>query len=150
MKKIFENWKKYLVEKEESYPRGEKDDTDDAAKIVIYNENDEVLILKRAAHMKWNPNKWDLPGGLIKEKESAKQAVKREVEEETGLSVKNIVEVGKVNQITVFEANIKGDGKEIKLDDENEDHGWIDPEKISEYDFVPFLKDFIKSKKDKD
>jgi len=143
MKHLIENWKKYLVEGDQSYPRGEEDDTDDVAKVVIFNENGEVLVLKRANDMKWNPNKWDLPGGMVKKEESAEQAAKREVKEETGLSIKDIIEVGNVNQITVFEASIESGDKEIKLDDENEDHDWADPEKMSEYDFVPFLKDFI-------
>tara|TARA_Y100000310_G_scaffold327680_1_gene394409 strand:- start:102 stop:1349 length:1248 start_codon:yes stop_codon:yes gene_type:complete len=135
--------KRYLVEDRQSYPRGEEDDTDDVAKVIIFNENNEVLVLKRASHMKWSPGNWDLPGGMIKKEESAKQTVKREVKEETGLTIKNIIEVGNVNQITIFEANVDSDNKEIKLDDENEDHKWANPEEISEYDFVPFLKDFI-------
>jgi len=143
MKLLFENWKRYLNEEKQSYPRGEKDDTDDVVKIIISNENDEVLILKRASHMKWNPGKWDLPGGMIKKEETAEQAVKREVEEETGLTIKNIVEVGNVNQITIFEASVIGEDKEIKLDDENENYKWIHPKETSKYDFVPLLEDFV-------
>jgi len=150
MKHLFENWKRYLAEERQSYPRGEEDDTDDVAKVVIFNENNEVLVLKRASHMKWNPGKWDLPGGMIKKEESAKQTVKREVKEETGLTIKNIIEAGNVNQITIFEANVDSNNKEIKLDDENEDHKWVKPEEISEYDFVPFLKDFIGEQEQKE
>ena len=143
MKILIEQWRKHLKEAQESYPRGEKDDTDKVAKVIIFDEDGKVLILKRASHMKWEPNKWDLPGGMIKKKETVKQAIKREVKEETGLVIKKIVEVGNVNQITIFKTEAKSKNKKLKLDDENKDYKWVTPQKIQEYDFVPFLKDFV-------
>tara|TARA_R100000152_G_C6724419_1_gene149892 strand:+ start:244 stop:681 length:438 start_codon:yes stop_codon:yes gene_type:complete len=145
MKLIFEDWKKFINQKNESYPRGEKEDVDGVAKVIIFNEEDKILILKRAAHMNWMPGKWDLPGGHLKKEETAKQAIKREVKEETGLTIKKIIELGNINQITIFKANAGNKNKELSLDDENADYKWISPAKVSEYDFVPFLKDFIKS-----
>tara|TARA_R110000822_G_scaffold299298_1_gene422263 strand:- start:1705 stop:2154 length:450 start_codon:yes stop_codon:yes gene_type:complete len=143
MKSLMEQWRKHLKEEQQSYPQGEKGDTDEVAKVIIFNEDEKILILKRASHMKWNPNKWDLPGGMLKKKESAKQAAKREVKEETDLSIKNIVETGNVNQITIFKADTESKDKEIKLDDENQEYEWVTPKNALKRDFVPFLKDFI-------
>ena len=120
MKSLMEQWRKHLKEEQQSYPQGEKGDTDEVAKVIIFNEDEKILILKRASHMKWNPNKWDLPGGMLKKKESAKQAAKREVKEET-----------------------ESKDKEIKLDDENQEYEWVTPKNALKRDFVPFLKDFI-------
>ena len=157
MKLLFEGWKKFLKEQEgpedfleSSYPLGEPDDTPPVAKVVIINEDGEVLILKRASHMDWNPGKWDLPGGHLKEGESEEEAAKREVKEETNLTVDDLKKIGEVNEITVFETRISGAGEDIGDDDENEGHAWIDPQGIQDYDFVPLLQDFVKQDDDKE
>ncbi len=64
-----------------SNPRG-------ATVAIIRNEKGEILVTKRAK----NPGigMLDMPGGFIDERESAEQAVAREVREETGLEVKAI------------------------------------------------------------
>lgn len=49
-----------------------------AAGGVVYNENDEVLLIYRL-------NKWDLPKGKVEEGEQYEEAALREVKEETGL-----------------------------------------------------------------
>ena len=74
MKQIFENWQKYLKEEK---------DTKYAAKVLIYDKNKGVLILKRAKNMHYAPNKWDLPGGHIKDKEKKLDGATRETKEET-------------------------------------------------------------------
>ena len=143
MKPLLENWRKFLNEENGSYPLGEKDDVKRSAKALVFNEDGEILILKRASHMKWNPNLWDLPGGHLKEDEETIETLEREVKEETGLAIKNIVEIGEKNNITIFKSDVYSEDKEIKLDDENEDHKWVKPEDIPD-DFVPVLKSFIR------
>jgi len=138
MKLLLENWKEFLAEEDGSYPLGEKDDIEAGTKALVFNEDGEILILKRAPHMKWKPNVWDLPGGHLKEDEETIAGLKREVKEETGLNIKNIVDLGKVDKVTLFKCNVSGEDKKIKLDDENQDHKWIKPEDIPD-DFVPFL-----------
>ena len=143
MKLLLENWREYLNEESGLYPLGEDDDVKAAAKALIFNKDGEILILKRASHMKWNPNLWDLPGGHLKEDEETIEALKREVKEETGLAIKNIGEIGKENNVTIFKSDASDENKEIKLDDENEDHKWTKPEDLPD-DFVPFLKSYIR------
>lgn len=50
-------------------------------KAVIFNPHKQILLLKRA-----QLNYWDLPGGRIQQNEEVLDALKREVQEETGLS----------------------------------------------------------------
>jgi 8-oxo-dGTP pyrophosphatase MutT (NUDIX family) len=50
----------------------------EAAGGIVYNENHEILFIKRLG-------KWDLPKGKVEKGESMDQAALREVEEETGL-----------------------------------------------------------------
>lgn len=52
----------------------------------IENQFGDVLLLKQLRGNKL----WTLPGGKVRTKESLKQALKREVEEETGLDITSI------------------------------------------------------------
>lgn len=52
--------------------------------VIIVNEYDEILLQKR------HNGNWGLPGGLMDLGESFEEVAKREVLEETGLTVKNL------------------------------------------------------------
>jgi len=59
-----------------------------AVSILLENEKDEVLITRRAAHMRTFPNVWVLPGGHLDPGEhSFTQAGCRELFEETGIQL---------------------------------------------------------------
>lgn len=49
-------------------------------RVVVENEEDKILVLKKKG-----VDKWELPGGKIKEDENRFEAAKRELKEETGL-----------------------------------------------------------------
>lgn len=53
---------------------------------LIFNQNGQFLIVRRAAHDS-HPNLWELPGGAMDHGEHPKQAVAREIKEETGLNI---------------------------------------------------------------
>ena len=73
--------------------------------------------------------KWELPGGHLEAKESFKQAAKREVREETKLSIeKSMLE--KIDRTedkeyiqTVYKYNLTGKNK-VKLSGEHVDYKW--------------------------
>lgn len=59
--------------------------------IWIYNERQEFLIQKRAAHLTWFPNRWaTTTGSLVSGEKDLMQAAYREVEEELGLDSSHI------------------------------------------------------------
>ena len=53
-----------------------------AACFILVKDN--VLFIKRHAHCS-EPSKWGIPGGKLEKDETARQAVLREIKEETGL-----------------------------------------------------------------
>ena len=56
-------------------------------KAVIVNKRGEVLLLKRAKNEKTHSGGYDLPGGTMEKGETVEEALKREVQEETGLDI---------------------------------------------------------------
>ena len=61
--------------------------------VVVFNENrNEILLIKR----KNNPFKdcWALPGGFVDENEDLEEAAKRELKEETNVTVSEFIQIG--------------------------------------------------------
>lgn len=57
-----------------------------AVKAIVQHQ-DRFLLLKKSSSEDVNPNTYDLPGGRVEFGEELDQALKREVREETGLSI---------------------------------------------------------------
>lgn len=57
---------------------------------VIQNNNNEILIVRRAAYEDFLPNKLELPSGHIDEGETVVEALIRETKEETNLDIEKI------------------------------------------------------------
>lgn len=53
--------------------------------VIYFNEDNEVLLLKRSADSFFMPNKWCLPGGHVEENSSLLDNAIRELEEETNI-----------------------------------------------------------------
>ena len=56
--------------------------------VIVLNENNEILLEKRASTKKQSPNKWDLCAGHIEAGDVPKNAILREVKEEIGIDIK--------------------------------------------------------------
>jgi len=59
-----------------------------AVRLLLFNDAGEVLLLQRSYSSKTNPGTWELPGGKIDSGEKFDTAILREMQEETGLSVR--------------------------------------------------------------
>lgn len=55
--------------------------------IVIRDDKDRVLVLKRSPEAKISPSLWNLPGGSVERREKLNKAVVREAREETSLEI---------------------------------------------------------------
>lgn len=117
----------------------------DVAVAVAYDSSKECfLVLKRSESMELNAGKWNFPSGKI-EDETAKEAVLRELEEETGL-IGEIVRsgesftaksAGKSFNVNPFLVLVDGS---VELNREHSDFRWIEASNISELDGVDDLE----------
>jgi 8-oxo-dGTP diphosphatase len=55
--------------------------------VILLTNDNEVLLLRRSETDKHRPLEWDLPGGHVEPGESFETTAKRELYEETGISV---------------------------------------------------------------
>ena len=64
-----------------------------AASCIIFDNKDRILIIRRSKTDDWKPGWWDTPGGHIEDGEIPVEAATREADEESGLTVRNLVQV---------------------------------------------------------
>ena len=108
----------------------DKKDIDVVAKVVIIDENNDVLFLRRSDYHKKFAGELDLPGGHLKEGENLISGLKREVLEETGLKIKNPVFFEKQKDRYYFFA--KYNNKKIKLSDEHIEYGFYNKSELDQ------------------
>lgn len=63
---------------------------------IIRNTERQIFLAQRAASS-YMANKWEFPGGKIEQDESAEQALKRELMEETGIEVTAASAIGQAD-----------------------------------------------------
>ena len=107
-------------------------DVDTVAKVVIINEEGRVLMLKRSKDLKKYPDKWDLPGGHLKENESLLKGLKREVKEETNLIIRDPILITQKKNTYFYMA--KYDSQKIKLSHEHFAYSFVSKEMLNKED----------------
>ena len=118
-------------------------------RVLLTDENDKILILKRSTDSKTNPGKWELPGGKVDQKESFDQALIREVYEETQLKIAldHVVGVSEQNLHLIRAVHIIMSGKilegKLNLSNEHEGYAWVFFENLPEYELADWLQDFL-------
>ena len=123
---------------------------------VIFNEKDEVLIaLRNQPSLSMAHNKWELPGGGVEFEEDPLYTLTREVEEETGLTVKILGMIPQIyhsiwhhktydSQVFLFCYVCKViDGIVHSIDEEVVDPQWFLPSKIDYKNSLPYTKEII-------
>jgi 8-oxo-dGTP diphosphatase len=126
-----------------------------AAKAIIVNKQGQVLVLRESPKHITNTKigHYQLPGGRIEPGESFHDGLKREIYEETGLTVK----VGKPIMVGEWRPVIQGvrhqifgvfvtattKEDEITISGEHDDYLWIDPGKLKNYDIMSPDKEAI-------
>jgi 8-oxo-dGTP diphosphatase len=123
---------------------------------VIFNENDEVLVaLRHQPSLPLAHNKWELPGGGVEFEEDPLYALQREVEEETGLTVRVLEMIPQIfhnvwhhktydSQVFLFcyVCRVLG-GNLHSCDEEVVEPQWLNPSKVDYMNSLPGTKEII-------
>ena len=106
--------------------------------------NNELLLLRRANYIKQYRGKWCLPGGHIDDTESAESCIVREVEEETGIQLGQIMMRSQVytyddeNKTQVFIIGLK-DKPDVTISREHAQYKWVTYEDFKSKYFAKFI-----------
>lgn len=114
---------------------------------LIFNSSGNFLILESAKVKE----KWVLPGGKLEPEETAIDALRREVFEETNLRIKDVVLLGnrkytspKGNPYFFFDYSAKVlDENQILINKESCAYQWINKEQMNEYQFSNSIQNFF-------
>ncbi len=121
IKQILKCWND-LLESEE------KQDSRQVVKAILIDKNNNVLFLKRSNYVDKFAGDWDLPGGHTHVGEDIIKGLRREVREETSLSMGQPIKVTEIGNIIFYKSKyIDGD---IKLSDEHTEYLFRDVRKI--------------------
>ena len=132
----------------------EKDSSNSVTSVIaLFNEEGQLLALKRGLTAPWKPGYWNITGGVVGDNDPGElplDAALREAEEETGLVAKNIKDWGMIDTnghpdsacgiIYYFTADV--DGVPTSSDGENSEWQFIDKKYLDQVNWVPFLIDF--------
>ena len=100
------------------------EDSKIVAKIVIIDNKNRVLMLKRSQYHKKYAGELDLPGGHVKNGEPINKGLRREVEEETGIKIEEASFYKTIKNKHFYYARY--DSSPIKLSDEHVDYGFYE------------------------
>jgi 8-oxo-dGTP diphosphatase len=114
-----------------------------AVNVLIVDENDRCLVVRRSASSRVNAGSWDFPGGKIEPGESLDQALLREVEEETGLTIELLGVAGaaqaELPDRTVAHLMMHGRtvASAVKLSSEHDDFAWVPRAELPRIELCP-------------
>lgn len=125
-----------------------KDKKPRGALAVIVNEDNKVLIVKRAPFKgSWMPNKFALVGGGIEKGEEPIDTAKREAIEESGLTLDHFIDsfniISPPNIVDYVFIAKAPKNQEVKLNEEHTEFKWVSLNEIAKLDSVPMLAECI-------
>lgn len=103
-------------------------DSRQVAKVVIIDDHNRVLMLKRSNYMDKYAGEWDLPGGHIRVGEDFLVGMKREVKEETNLDVQDLKFIEKIDNLDFYYC--KYNNRPIKMSHEHVGFRFFDKKKL--------------------
>jgi 8-oxo-dGTP diphosphatase len=109
---------------------------------------DKFLIVKRSKDEIAFPGKWVFPGGKLETGQSVMDTLKREVLEEVGIDIEPrkqfITDYTFMrpdnHNVVGFTFLVHAISEDITLSADFDDHRWITPEQLKDFDYVPNME----------
>jgi len=120
-------------------------------KVIILNPRNQILLLQRSEKSGLG-DKWSLPGGALEHNEEPFGAIKREIDEETQLVVKEIKPFhvkSYLNDdgdfVVIIGYVCQTDSEAVQLNWEHDDYKWLSKQEALKLNLTPDGKTFIES-----
>ena len=121
---------------------------------AIIRKDDKILIAQRMPDSTNEANKWEFPGGKLKDMEHPEEGLIREIKEELDIEIRieKLFEVnshvyggkGHVILLAFLADYVSGEKKDLEVQDSK----WVEPEALKDYDFAaadkPIVERFTK------
>lgn len=114
---------------------------------LLYNDNGEILMLRRSKTDTWMPLKYAFVGGKVEKGETPKEALSREVKEEVNLNIvkSNFCFKKDENDLELhYFICTCSNPDEVKISDEHDDYVWCNMDYLNNLELVPNIKNDIK------
>lgn len=111
------------------------------AKVVVVNQDHEILLLRRSKDDERRPLQWDIPGGHTDGNEFAEEAAVRETREETGINInpRSLRLLSTRTQMVTPELNVNwlfyvanANDNAVALSPEHVDYRWANLDEVLE------------------
>ena len=119
-------------------------------KAVIFNNQGQLVVIQRGKSAPSNPLKWDLPGGVLDFGEEPRSSIIREIKEEAGLKVQNLIVFdveGHINKIGDYWVTIaykaKANTTKITLGWEHTEYKWVNYGEFAKLPSIPKIVRFV-------
>jgi 8-oxo-dGTP diphosphatase len=120
-----------------------------SVKAVVLDDQGRCLVIRRSSASKNNAGLWDLPGGKLDPGETVDAALRREVEEETGLQVRLTRVVGSAQSelperiVAYLILEAVAHGGDVQLSDEHDDFQWLSRLELPTLRYPPQFVEFV-------
>ena len=123
-----------------------------AVSAFVRDQKGRFLLMRRSGDSDYCPGLWELPGGKVDPGETPEQALRREVQEETGLSIALEKFVGqaeftaKGKKCMMYFWTVEITGGRIRLSEENQDYDWLPLSEFSRKTVTPALEEVLRKR----
>lgn len=121
-----------------------------ARTLSFVTNDDAVLLMKRASHKRVFPNQYNGLGGHIERYEDPYSSALREIEEESGLAVRNLrlrsvhnIDAGEASGILLFVFTAESDTRDVKRYSPEGELQWVPRAKVLDFDLVDDLPQLL-------
>lgn len=121
-----------------------------SVKVLMLDQQGRCLLLRRSCKSKNNAGKWELPGGKSDPGEAFDVALKREVLEETGLSIRLLRPFATTHsdmpgrQVVYLVMLAQAGPGEVRLSEEHDAAEWVEPDCLAdEHDICPQFRGIV-------
>ncbi len=122
-----------------------------AQKAVILRADGKILALRRSATDPHRPLGWDMPGGEVEFGEDLRESIRREVREESGIEVSDLVLLTAIGYVSKkgeyrvsigYRARVPQDTA-VLLSSEHDRYEWLSREEFLTRDSTDRIKQFL-------